>query len=86
MVDSQTYLNTYNMRYESASLYRSVKVIICKKRNDTSLKELYRNPFQLVHAVESKCISTGDTIILPALFQNFVVLFVTINSVVTVTG
>jgi hypothetical protein len=54
MVDSQTYLNTYNMRYEFASMYRSVEVIICKKYNDMSLKELYRNLFQLVHAVESK--------------------------------
>jgi len=33
MVDSQTYLNTYNMRYESTSLYHSVEVIKCKKRH-----------------------------------------------------
>lgn len=86
MVGSQTYLNTCNMRYESASLNRSVGLINCKKRNDTSLKELYRNLFPLVHAVVSKCISTGDTIIPLACFQNFVVLFVTINSVSSVTG
>jgi hypothetical protein len=57
---SEVHHIAYNVRYEFSGLYRCVEIIKCKKRHDTSLKELYQNLFLLTQAVVS-CISTGDT-------------------------